>query len=79
MRFVHSFRAASNCVLLASLPSTAFKRSSYQRDDFCRLGCKLMRQLFVVGYHVCYVDVAVELLYEDVFANLVAAFVDSQL
>lgn len=79
MRFVHSFRAASNCALLASLPSTAFKRSSYQRDDFCRLSCKLMRQLFVVGYHVCYVHVTVKLLYKNVFANLVAAFINSQL
>lgn len=79
MRFVHSFRAASNCALSASFLSTAFRGSPYQRNDFCRLSRKLMRQLFVVRYHVCYVDVAVELLYKNVFANLVAAFIDSQL
>ena len=45
----------------------------YQWNDFGGLSRKLMSQLFVVGNQVCYVHVAIELLHNGVFTDLITA------
>ena len=74
------------CIPLGLLQTAPYQRAigvlhpifAYQRNDFGWLSRKLVRQLFVVRYQVCYIDVAVELLHQDVLANLVAAIMIDQ-
>lgn len=48
-------------------------RTTYQRDDVCRLRSEFVRQLLVVGNQVCDVNVAVILLHERILAELIPA------
>ena len=48
------------------------KCGKYQGNDVCRLCCEFMRQLLVVRYEVRDVDIAVVLLDQDVFADLIS-------
>ena len=62
-------RTAPNQQAIGVLRSIAI----YQRNYLGGLGRELMRQLFVVGYDMRYVNVAVELLDKDILADLISA------
>ena len=71
MRLVHCFSALSN--YLSSIHHLLeLNAGVYQRNDICRLGCELVRQLFVVGNEVRNVDIAVVLLDQNILADLVS-------
>lgn len=45
---------------------------SYQRYNVCGLRLELMRELFIVGYQVGYIDVAIVLLHQDILSDLIS-------
>lgn len=53
--------------------------SAYQWNDFSRVLCEILRKLVIVDDKVGDVDVAVVLLHQDIFADLVSAMVSDHL
>lgn len=80
MRFVQVRRAASNWFAVSGRVTYALSALwTYQRDDLCRLSVQPVRQLFIVRDDVGDIDIAVVLLDQCVFSDLVSVFRSSDL
>lgn len=72
MRCVHVFRAASNCIAHQSCYKCKAMRCSYYWDDVGRFVVQSVRQVLIEGNEMCNVDVAVVLLRQDIFPDLIS-------